>query len=154
GLLVLQGRCHEREAVPYKALDDVVDLLCRRLAQMTLDANEALVPAQAGALLNVFPVLSRVTAFASEAARHTSATALMPRELRRRAFGAFRELFTGLARRHRLVIVIDDLHWADADSLALLDALLRPQSVPPLLLLATARSAAEGASDAHDPRAL
>jgi eukaryotic-like serine/threonine-protein kinase len=40
-----------------------------------------------------------------------------------------------------LVIAIDDMQWADADSLSLLSELLRPPSAPQLLLVATVRDA-------------
>ena len=36
------------------------------------------------------------------------------------------------------MILIDDLHWADEDSLALLDAVLRPPDAPCVLLVSTA----------------
>lgn len=73
-------------------------------------------------------------------------------EPRARVFTAMRELFVGLARRRPVVLAIDDLQWADADSLALLsEHLLRLDMAPPvegearpsILLLATVRTDSE-----------
>jgi serine/threonine protein kinase len=141
GVVVLRGRCHEREAVPFKALDDVVDRLCQRLRRLPEAAVAALAPVHIGALTHVFPVLRRIGAFEREADIDASVGGLDRAELRRRAFGALRELFTRLARRARVVVIVDDLHWADADSLALLGALLRPPEAPPLLFVVTTRDA-------------
>jgi tetratricopeptide (TPR) repeat protein len=65
---------------------------------------------------------------------------LDPLDRRRAAFRALRELLRALARDQRVVVTIDDLQWADADSLALLQEVLRVPDAPPLLLAITARS--------------
>ncbi len=52
-----------------------------------------------------------------------------------------RQLFGNLAKRWRVVISIDDLQWADADSWLLLGELMRAPGVPRFLLIGTHRNA-------------
>jgi serine/threonine protein kinase len=143
--VVFFGRCYERESVPYKAIDDVVDALSRYLGLLEPEEVRALLPPEAHLLGQVFPVLRRLTNRPVGGALDNSraqAAPLDPQDLRARTFEVFRELLARLAARRPLVLVIDDLQWADADSLALLAELLRPPG-PPLLLVATLRSALE-----------
>ncbi|HTQ44711.1 MAG TPA: protein kinase [Polyangiaceae bacterium] len=143
--LVLSGRCYERASVPYKAVDGIIDELSHRLRRMRREAVDALLPVDANLLAIAFPVLGRVEALASiEWARRGAFDA---QQLRSRAFAALRELIARLAAQRKLVLVVDDLHWADADSLSLLAELVRPPQAPPVLLLATLRAAA--AADAR-----
>jgi hypothetical protein len=55
-------------------------------------------------------------------------------------FAAAREHFAAVAARQPLVALLDDLHWADQSSLALLRALARQSPGLPLLLLVTYRA--------------
>jgi serine/threonine protein kinase/tetratricopeptide (TPR) repeat protein len=136
--MVLQGRCYERESVPYKALDGVVDNLSKKLASLRQARVEALMPRNSLALARVFPVMLQVDAiFNSRPARPETIDLFM---LRRQAFGALRELLGRISARQPLVIYIDDLQWADADSIFLLEDLLRPPDAPPLLLVGSFRT--------------
>lgn len=118
--LVLRGRCYERESVPFKALDEVVDALSRYLARIGVIAAAKLMPRHAAELCRVFPVLGRLPSFAGEG---------LPRELdsielRRRAFDALHEIVARIADRQPVVIAIDDVQWGDADSRGALSQLL------------------------------
>jgi serine/threonine protein kinase len=134
-LLLLSGRCYEREAVPYKAVDGLIDALSAHLDTLPEEEALSLLPRDIGLLTQTFPVLER-------ARRGTSNAPIDPgaKDNRARLFAAVRELFRNLAERHPLVLVIDDLQWADADSLLLLHEVLRMPGSPPMLLLATARA--------------
>jgi serine/threonine protein kinase len=134
--IVLSGRCSEREYVPYKALDGVVDDLAEFVASSGLpdvvDTLERCLPE----LVRAFPVLGRVR-------REMNADVLPSTadpHLRRLAlFRAFRELLASVCARRRVIIALDDMQRADADSLALLSALLRPPVDTPLLLIVASR---------------
>ncbi|MBK7824290.1 serine/threonine-protein kinase [Nannocystis sp.] len=136
--VILSGRCYVRESVPYKALDPIVDSLSRFLVAMPEDQARVLMPRDLWALARLFPVMQTVV----EALHgHSPAAPVIDQvELRRRAFTALRDLLGRLADRRRLVLTIDDLQWADADSALLLEDLLRPPDAPALLLLASFRS--------------
>jgi tetratricopeptide (TPR) repeat protein len=137
--VALQGRCFEREAVPFKALDGVVDALSRHLHRIgDVDTARALPGDREVTLLGrMFPVLRRVPTIAkSEVAIPDDVSG---HELRSRAFGALREVLARLADRQPLVVFIDDFQWADSDSLALLEAIVRPPDAPKILVVATTR---------------
>jgi serine/threonine protein kinase len=138
--LVLAGRCYEREDVPFKAVDGVVDALSHHLSSLPPDIAERILPAASSVLANAFPVLRRVPAMDSAPGSRSGAfKAATMQESRALLYDAMRDVLGRLRRSRPLVIVIDDLHWADPDSLRLLAELLRPPA-PPVLLLATARS--------------
>jgi hypothetical protein len=55
-------------------------------------------------------------------------------------FAQMLDFLTALAQRHPVVVLLDDLHWADAASLDLLRFLSRSVAALPLVILATYRS--------------
>jgi tetratricopeptide (TPR) repeat protein len=144
GALVLRARCYPYELVPFEALDEVVDDLSRYLSSLSPERLDALLPRDTGALRRVFPVLGRVSLPAPPALAEDSGAE--PHELRRRGFAALRDLLGRLADRRQLVIWIDDLQWADADSGPLLRELLRSPDPPPILWLLSFRAEDRGQS--------
>jgi hypothetical protein len=59
--------------------------------------------------------------------------------MRDEAFAAWRRFFEGLAEERPLVLVFEDLHWADEDLLDFVDHLVEWATGVPLLVVATAR---------------
>jgi serine/threonine protein kinase len=135
---LLVGRCYERESVPFKAFDGIVDGLSLHLAQLDQVKAALLLPEEAPLLARVFPVLRRVPAISQATQRAREIRD--PQQLRARAFLALRRLLVRLAAERPLVLFIDDFQWADADSLALLRDVCHPPEAPAFLLLATVRS--------------
>ncbi len=148
-VLVLSGRCHERESVPYKGVDAIIDSLTTYLRRLPRLEVEALLPRDVRALARVFPVLDRVDAVADAPTRRRGFQDKL--ELRRRAFGALRELLARISDRRGLVIYIDDLQWSDVDSATLLLDMIRAPEPPAMMLVGCFRS---DDSDAPPLRAL
>jgi hypothetical protein len=135
--LVLRGRCHPRETLPFKALDGIIDTLSEQLC--TLPAAEARGD-DGGSLATLFPVLARVPGFAASAS--PAAPAADPFEARRSAAEALKRLLSALSQRQPIVLWIDDLQWGDVDSAWILRAILHGPDAPHVLLLLSHRSEA------------
>jgi class 3 adenylate cyclase/tetratricopeptide (TPR) repeat protein len=65
--------------------------------------------------------------------------ALDPEQRRRRILDAFKHLFVRRSHRQPLCVVIEDLHWIDAETQAVLDSLVDSVATARLLLLVTFR---------------
>jgi DNA-binding NarL/FixJ family response regulator len=124
GAGVFEGRATELERdLPFGVFVDALDPY---LASLDSSALRALSEEQRRLLAFVFPALGG----------GKRAGALVAQE-RFRCYRAVGELLGALAARRPLVLILDDVHWADVASLELLDHLLRrAPSAPVLLLLA------------------
>jgi serine/threonine protein kinase/tetratricopeptide (TPR) repeat protein len=135
GALVLRGRAYERESVPYKTVDAVMDALSRHLMHLSDSDKTLKLPTHMDALARLFPILRRVP-FVGDLGHGGEAD---PQRIRQRGFGALRQLVAALAARQPLVLFIDDVQWGDKDSVDLLLELVRPPQPPPILLLLAQR---------------
>lgn len=124
GYAVLSGRARRNELVAFNAIDSVVDELAELLRVAPDDELE--VHRRRASL--AFPVLGR------------SKEALYGASARAAAFDGLARVLAHTARAHdRLVVTIDDLQWADADSLAFLRA-LEALAPPRVKIVATLRT--------------
>lgn len=137
GALVLAGRCYERESLPFKAVDTIVDSLSRYLSGLSQEAVRRLLPEYTQPLSRLFPVLRTVKAIGTF---KRSSQPVDPLELRRRALIALRELICAIGQSVPLVIRVDDFQWGDTDSAVLLVSLLGPPAPPNLMLCISYRS--------------
>jgi class 3 adenylate cyclase/DNA-binding CsgD family transcriptional regulator len=129
---VLWGRCHEVSgAPPYWPWVQVIRAALRDadpdfLADLGAGASDIadIVPE----ICDLVPGLER------------SAPLGDPSEARFRMFESIRQLLASLSRRRALLVVLDDVHWADAPSLRLLEFLAPELGDSRLLLIGTYRA--------------
>ena len=127
---VLSGRCFERESVPFKGFDSLVDDLSRSRAGCRARSGGVDAARRARAA-RLFPVLDRIEAVACQPKKTAR-----PARLRASAFAAFGELLARMRDRRPLVLCIDDWQWIDRDSTLLMRTLLtRPDPIPMLTIV-------------------
>jgi DNA-binding NarL/FixJ family response regulator len=127
GAQVFEGQAAELERdFPFGVFVDALDPY---LASLGHAALRGLGAEQRRLLALVFPAW----------AERERESALVAQE-RFRCYRAVGDLLEALAARRRLVLILDDLHWADAASLELLDHLLRRTLGAPVLLLLAHRA--------------
>ena len=138
GAVVLCGACGERETIPHRMLDGVVDALWAHLATLPLAEARALLPQDARSLACVFPVLEELPAITELPA--AAATPAPGGADERAAFACLRELLARLSEPATVVLSIDDAHLGDREGARQLAALLGdrpgdPAATPRVLLL-------------------
>ncbi|MFN2504252.1 MAG: AAA family ATPase [Acidimicrobiales bacterium] len=129
GCLVLEGRAAEFEQeLPFGVFIDALDAYVQSLEPRSVDrlAADGLEE-----LAEVFPSLRSL--------RSTTWTPATAAE-RFRAYYAVRDLLERLTAKQPMVLILDDLHWADSASLELMAHLLRRPPDAPILLAGSFRT--------------
>ena len=131
GVRILTGYCRGgQSSVAYLPFVEILEATARQLPAGTF--REAL-GADAGEMVRLLPALSRSWP-------HLPSLLDLPLEQERRYFfNSFAEVLDRLSRLAPLMLIIEDLQWADEASLLLLEHLVRRDSQAPLLILATYR---------------
>ncbi len=134
GFSIFRGRCYEREALPFRAFDQIMDAVALALSTWPKEETEALGEDLAVASC-IFPALALVrerrrSAYGFKAAVGSSAqlpkaiARLNQFELREVAFERLSHIMARFQEKGPLMLAIDDLQWTDAESMALLSRLI------------------------------
>jgi DNA-binding CsgD family transcriptional regulator/tetratricopeptide (TPR) repeat protein len=137
-LLVLQGNCFEPDrALPYGPLIDAIrGLLAHHTPSDLLRQGEP----YATELAQLFPELADDAGDAVGRMTHPTGSPGRPEQEKRRLFEALTLLFTRLSAQRPIVLVAEDIHWADDTSLEFFEFFTRRAAHLPVLLLLTYRS--------------
>ncbi len=126
GVRSFRARCYEREQIPYKAFDAVVDQLVSTIfaAEDRAMLLRGVDPEHLVTLARVFPFAAELPFKATETMEIRVATR-EPQLRKAAAFEGLLELLGIAASDTGLLLFIDDLQWADDGSFELLDYMLR-----------------------------
>jgi class 3 adenylate cyclase/tetratricopeptide (TPR) repeat protein len=131
GATVLHGRCYEENVIPYQPLVESVGYFVRNSEASTV-RSEIL---RSGTLLaRLVPDIALLFPDLPEPVRAE------PDSERYLMFESVNTMLSGMARSAPLLLVLDDLHWADRPTIALLCHVARSATAAPLMVLGTYRA--------------
>ena len=131
GARVLIGRCHEEEGMPSYWM--WVHLMRVYVTERPLTALRTELSSGAAVIAQVITEVQHRLPDLPVSANQD------PAQARFRFFDSFTQFVKNAARNQPLVLILDDLQWADTPSLLLLQFLVREIADVPLLLVATCR---------------
>ncbi|MFL6248279.1 MAG: protein kinase domain-containing protein [Thermoanaerobaculia bacterium] len=131
--LILGGRCHGWESLPFNAIDAIVDSVARHVRTHPSAAIDEML-SRCVAMTALFPTL----AFPAPAAASGDETVLMPptpSQVLARASMELHSLLVALADGGPVVLFLDDAQWGDYQSAEVFLRLLDPSRALPLVLI-------------------
>ena len=131
GFVTVTGRCSEsRDSVPYVPFAEILDQLCRNSPPVGfLQAMGDVAPEIAGLSPQIHKTYDRIPAPLQVPADQS----------RRRLFGALRKFVEQFGHVSPMVVVVEDLHWADEATLQALTQVAAGVTNIPVIILATYR---------------
>jgi tetratricopeptide (TPR) repeat protein len=139
---VLLGRCDPEALVPHQPFVEALDWYAR-------ECPPAILEQQLSDVDGVWELAQLIAPLARRIPIAADAVESNPEGRRYRLFEAMASLVSKIARTRPLLIVLEDLHWADRPTLLLLRHLLKSSHEAPLSIVATYRE-----SDAEQNRPL
>ena len=136
-VVVFSGQCHQRESVPFKAIDGLVDNIVTHVSKLPDSERNALMHGVGPRLVRAFPVFAQLLETKPSSGTQTNRNV---EELRHDAFTGLIELLRRLSKNRCLVLSIDDLQWGDLDSVAFFLKLTRTPDAFPFLFIGTYRT--------------
>jgi serine/threonine protein kinase/tetratricopeptide (TPR) repeat protein len=133
-LLILRGRCRQYEEVSFNAFDAVIDTLSGVIPSWQR-LRGVLSRDQIAAMQRAFPVLERVPGQGQIDLQRADV-----KQLRVALHEGLRGLLRVFSATRHVVIALDDMQWADAESWSLLHELTREPDPPAVLVVLTGRS--------------
>jgi class 3 adenylate cyclase/tetratricopeptide (TPR) repeat protein len=131
GAAVLLGRCYEDSIVPYQSF---VEALRHHVSETPLDELRLQVGRHRPVLARLIPELADPASQPT-----TNAAGASPEGEQFQLFDSVASLLRAIAEQHPLILVLDDLHWADVPTLLLLRHVVRATEGSSLLILGTYR---------------
>ena len=133
GVRILAGRCHDTDdSLPYGPFVEVLEAALPRAANSEV-LREAL-GKEAPELARLLPQLRRLLPELPQPPE------LPTEQSRRLLLASVVEFLARSSRERPMLLLLDDLHWADAASLGLLDFLAQRVAKLPILIIGTYRS--------------
>jgi class 3 adenylate cyclase len=129
GATVLVGRSDDEIDVPFRPFAEALDQLCRHAETEVLAEHVSEV---GGVVARIAPALARRTAVDDQPVIDSDAE-------RVQLFHGVADLLRRQAARSPVLLVLDDLHWADRSSLLLLRDLVRRLGDVPVMVVGTYR---------------
>lgn len=135
---VISGRCYERDSIPFRALDALVEGLVATIESLPEENRVRIIKAsRIENLSRVFPGFFPLTA--RDESGDGPLTTL--RGVSEQQIGElFSRLLQELTRTHPLLICLDDLQWADADSARVLRRVIQFEFPQRIMFIGSYRS--------------
>jgi ABC-type transport system substrate-binding protein len=150
--LWIEGRCVSYgESMPYWPFRDLLRSWLGVLAdepelRVRVALRRNLDRLFSSGVLEVYPYLGAMLGITLEAEAQDRLGELSPEALQYRTFEVVRTLFARLTQDGPVALALEDLHWADATSLQLLERLMQDTELSALLLVLTSRPERDHAS--------